>query len=85
MTSKAEEALRTVKRVLDEAPDHVVAELWVDDRTTLGAFVDMSLGDLTPPPVQHALGAEAALNGLLSIISDSDGVFDPCHAHHPTP
>lgn len=37
-------ALQTVKSVLDAAPDEKVADLWVDDFTTLSAYVDAELG-----------------------------------------
>lgn len=38
-------ALETIKTVLDEASDECVGELWVDDFTSLGAFVDAALAE----------------------------------------
>lgn len=40
--------LVVIDKVLDDLPDEVACHLWVDDETTLGAFVSASLAEYKP-------------------------------------
>lgn len=74
-------ALETIKRVLDDVPDRIHAELWVDANTTLGAFVDMSLAALSHADHGGVKVSEKMLKAARAVADEANIRMSPMTLH----